>query len=190
LRVKHLSGIAVVRGIRIVDTAETHALSLDFNRLCFSVQNLNPVFSQGVQHLVDAKAPILMVAGHIIAGVFVGNCRQKNLGVSVRQPVVEDIAAEEQEIRLLLLDGIHQCSLPLPIAAGMQIRNQGNADGRADLFALNGISHGLQTYIKREEQKEQNEYGRRELRPAFPHSTPAPLPRRRLSRTLCLCGLV
>ena len=48
MRVEHLSGIAVVRGIRIVDTAETDALSLDFNRLCFSVQNLNPVFSQGV----------------------------------------------------------------------------------------------------------------------------------------------
>ncbi len=81
---------------------------------------------------------MLVVAKDIEAGDVLRYRGKECLGVVIRKAVVENVAYEKDDVRLLRLNRLYQSLLSGTIAAGMQIRNHDEAEAvRRNLLAWN-----------------------------------------------------
>jgi len=89
-----------------------------------------------------------MIAGHIIAGVLSTDAFQKSDGIVIRKIVIEDIAAQKDQVRRFSMKGIQQLVLTLSVSTGVQIRDECNADRLRDTGMIQRIAANDQGIVK------------------------------------------
>ena len=96
-----------------------------------------------------------MVSGDIVNGISPTDAPEEDLRVVIGQIVVEDVPAQQDQVRSLRVNGVQQFTLPLPVGAGVKIGDQGDADGVGDAGGLHAVAADGQAIVETREDKEQ-----------------------------------
>ncbi len=116
--------------VRVVHPAKVQGLALYCHRHHLPGKAAHPVPRQQ-RHIAGeglALVPIFMVPGDVVAGIPPRHPPQETLHIAYVLPVVEDIPGHQQQLRLFPVDGLDQLPLLLPMLAGVEVGNQGDAN--------------------------------------------------------------
>ena len=142
--------VNICPGVWIIHAADGDAIPVDFKCGNLAAEAGNAAFRQ-FSHLFCkpcSSAPVFMIAGHIIAGVLSADAFQKSDGIVIRKIVIEDIAAQKDQVRRFSMEGIQQLVLTLSVSTGVQIRDECNADRLRDTGMIQRIAANDQGIVK------------------------------------------
>ena len=155
-RVQPIQTAYIGRGIRmltdhsrIVHAAQNNALPPHFHCHRCIGEDGYPVLFQDRHFPPESlrTASVFVIACHVVSGVLSGNPCQKYIRICIGNYVVKNISAQQNHVRICLVDRLGQHLLAFSIAAGMQIGDQGDTNGSVHLIRLYGVISDQQSTV-------------------------------------------
>ena len=126
---------------RIVNAADVERLPLENHGLPLPFQHGDAALRNAGFHLLRTAAPELVVAGDIKGGIGPAQSLDDGPGVLLRQSrgVVQNVASQQHQIRVLFLHHVQQLLLTLAVVTGVEVGEQHQPDGLGDLVGLHRV---------------------------------------------------